>query len=421
MALPYTHRLITAIADKARKAGLELQNAPVKKIHRALLLMAKHISADKTAIQRENEKDLRAAQLKNMSPALLDRLTLSDKTIAAMILGLLEVAKLRSPIGREYDRRQRPNGLVITKIRVPIGVIAIIYESRPNVTVDAAAICLKSGNAVILRGGSESLYSNIALVKLFRAALREAGLPEDAVQVVPTADRSAVKHLLTLSEQIDLVIPRGGEGLIKMVAETSRIPVIKHYKGVCHVYVSARADMRKAIPIVVNAKVQRPSVCNAMETLLLDERLPVNYRKNIINALLEKNVILFGDPASRKLTPGMKKATIDDWKTEYLDLRLAVRTVSSVRQAIDHINRYGSHHTDAIVTESVKEAEIFIKEVDSSSVMVNASTRFADGGEYGMGCEIGISTDKLHARGPMGVDDLTTYKWVVRGNGQVRK
>lgn len=421
MSHPNTPRLITAIADKARKAGLKLQNASVKKIDQALLGMAERISAARISLQRENEKDLTAARLKNMSPALLDRLTLSDQTIAAMIRGLLEVAKLRSPLGREYDLRKRPNGLVISKIRVPIGVIAIIYESRPNVTVDAAAICLKSGNAVILRGGSESLYSNMTLVKLFRAVLKETGLPPDAVQVIPTADRSAVRHLLTLDKQIDLVIPRGGESLIKMVAETSLIPVIKHYKGVCHVYVSARADISKAIPIVVNAKVQRPSVCNAMETLLLDEQLPTSDRKNIINILLGKGVILFGDQASRTLTPDMKKATVDDWKAEYLDLRLAVRTVSGVHQAIDHINRYGSHHTDAIVTESVKEAETFIKGVDSSSVMVNASTRFADGGEYGMGCEIGISTDKLHARGPMGVDDLTTYKWVVRGNGQVRK
>jgi len=332
-----------------------------------------------------------------------------------------DVAALKSPLGMEYERRRRPNGLVISKVRVPIGVIAIIYESRPNVTVDAAAICLKSGNAVILRGGSESLNSNIALADLFRASLKESGLPADAIQVVPVVDRSAVRHLLTLDGQIDCVIPRGGESLIRMVAETSRIPVIKHYKGVCHVYVSDRADLRKAIPIVVNAKVQRPSVCNAMETLLLDEGLPLGSRKEIIGALLDKNVVLFGDPASRNLAPGMKIATVDDWKAEYLDLRCAVRTVNGVHQAIDHINRYGSHHTDAIVTESAEESDVFVKGVDSSSVMVNASTRFADGGEYGMGCEIGISTDKLHARGPMGVDELTTYKWIVRGSGQVRK
>ena len=421
MALLNTTRLVDAIAARARKAGLELQNAPVEKINRALLRMAKRLSAARLSIQEANKKDLLAARHKNMSPALLDRLTLSDKTIAAMVRGLLEIIELRSPLGMEYDRRQRPNGLMISKVRVPIGVIAIIYESRPNVTVDAAAICLKSGNAVILRGGSESLHSNIALAGLFRASLKESGLPADAIQVVPVIDRSAVRHLLTLDGQIDCVIPRGGEGLIRMVAETSRIPVIKHYKGVCHVYVAAGADLRKAIAIVVNAKVQRPSVCNAMETLLLDERLPLGSRIKIISALLDNDVVLFGDTASRKLASGMKKATVDDWKAEYLDLRLAVRTVSGVRQASDHINLYGSHHTDAIVTESAKEADSFVKGVDSSSVMVNASTRFADGGEYGMGCEIGISTDKLHARGPMGVDELTTYKWIVRGSGQVRK
>jgi glutamate-5-semialdehyde dehydrogenase len=420
MTMGNTTHLIDAIARKARKAGLELQNVPVAKINRALVRMAQRLSTATPVIRAANAKDLRAARQKNMSPALIDRLTLSDKTIAAMIRGLLEVAELKSPLGKEYDRRRRPNGLVISKVRVPIGVIAIIYESRPNVTVDAAAICLKSGNAVILRGGSEALHSNIALAGLFRASLKDAGLSVDAVQAVPTVDRSAVRHLLTLDGQIDCVIPRGGEGLIRMVAETSLIPVIKHYKGVCHVYVSAKADLNKAIPIVVNAKVQRPAVCNAMETLLLDERLSFVSRKNIIDALLQKNVALFGDPASRRLTQGMKKATVDDWKAEYLDLRLAVRTVRGVEQAIDHINTYGSHHTDAIITESSREAEAFLKGVDSSSVMVNASTRFSDGGEYGMGCEIGISTDKLHARGPMGVDDLTTYKWIVRGNGQIR-
>jgi glutamate-5-semialdehyde dehydrogenase len=421
MTIGNTTHLIDAIARKARKAGLELQNVPVAEINRALVRMAKRLSTATAAIRTANGKDLLAARQKNMSPALIDRLIISDKTIAAMIRGLLEVAELGSPLGKEYDRRRRPNGLVISKVRVPIGVIAIIYESRPNVTVDAAAICLKSGNAVILRGGSEALHSTIALAALFRASLKDSGLPVDAVQIIPTADRSAVRHLLTLDGQIDCVIPRGGEGLIRMVAETSLIPVIKHYKGVCHVYVSAKADLGKAIPIVVNAKVQRPAVCNAMETLLLDERLSFGSRKKIIDALLEKDVVLFGDPASRRLAQGMKKATVDDWKAEYLDLRLAVRTVTGAQQAIDHINTYGSHHTDAIITESAGEAATFVKGVDSSSVMVNASTRFSDGGEYGMGCEIGISTDKLHARGPMGIDDLTTYKWIVRGNGQVRQ
>jgi glutamate-5-semialdehyde dehydrogenase len=320
-----------------------------------------------------------------------------------------------------YEQRTRPNGLDIFKMRVPIGVVGIIYESRPNVTVDAAAICLKSHNAVILRGGSEAIHSNRALVELFGKALTSAGVPRNAVQLIPVIDRAAIDIMLKLDEQIDLIIPRGGEGLIRTVVENSHIPVIKHYKGVCHVYVSRYADMRKALPIVINAKVQRPGVCNAMETLLLDAKLKLSDRKQLVGALLENKVTLFGDPETRKLSPAIKKATIDDWKAEYLDLRLAVRTVGTLDAAIDHINTYGSHHTDAVITESKKEADWFVKSVDSASVMVNASTRFSDGGEYGMGCEIGISTDKLHARGPMGVEDLTTYKWIVRGNGQIRQ
>ena len=411
---------VDKIARNGRKASLALQSASLTDINRALLLMAKKLAASGTAIKKENAKDIAAARLKKLSPAMIDRLTISDKTLVSIIRGLTEVAGLSSPVGKEYDLRVRPNGLEIYKLRVPIGVVCIIYESRPNVTVDAAAICLKSGNAVILRGGSEALHSNLALVKLFRSSCLEAGLPGDAIQAIPVTDREAIDHLLKLDQEIDLVIPRGGEGLIRMVAEKSLIPVIKHYKGVCHVYVSAEADMKKAVPIVVNAKVQRPGVCNAMETLLLDAALSAAKKKMIIEALLQNGVILFGDPATRALSTAIKKATIDDWKAEYLDLRLAVRTVANLEAAIDHINTYGSHHTDSIITESAKKAGRFLREVDSSSVMVNASTRFSDGGEYGMGCEIGISTDKLHARGPMGIDDLTTYKWIVKGSGQVR-
>jgi glutamate-5-semialdehyde dehydrogenase len=412
--------LVLGIARKARSAGLKLQNIPQQAITDALLAMAELIDAERKALSLANAKDLAAARKAGMAPAMIDRLTLSEKTVASMIRGLREVAALKSPIGREYDARVRPNGLAISKLRVPIGVVGIIYESRPNVTVDAAAICLKSHNAVILRGGSEALHSNLALVKLFGKALDRAGVPKDAIQAIPVTDRKAIEKLLVLDELVDLVIPRGGEGLIRMVVEKSHIPVIKHYKGVCHVYVSSRADMGKALPIVINAKVQRPGVCNAMETLLLDGALPFADRKSIIGALLEKRVTLFGDPETKKLSSAIKRATVDDWKAEYLDLRLAVRTVKSLREAIDHINEYGSHHTESIVTESREEADLFLKEVDSSSVMVNASTRFSDGGEYGMGCEIGISTDKLHARGPMGIEDLTTYKWIVRGKGQIR-
>jgi glutamate-5-semialdehyde dehydrogenase len=420
MSVKNINHLVLGIARGARKAALALQNTPPSAINNALETMAALLETEKAALVRANARDLSAARKCGMSPSMIDRLTLSDTTLAALSSGLREAAGLPSPVGREYDRRERPNGLTICKMRVPIGVVGIIYESRPNVTVDAAAICLKSHNAVILRGGSEAFHSNRALVKLFSVALKQAGLPAAAVQFIPTTDRKAVERMLVLDEYVDLVIPRGGEGLIRMVVKQSTIPVIKHYKGVCHVYVSATADMRKALPIVVNAKVQRPAVCNAMETLLLDAKIPLSDRTSIIAALLEKDVVLFGDPATRKLSPAVKKAAVDDWKAEYLDLRLAVKTVDGVQQAIDHINRYGSHHTDSIVTESVEEADRFLKEVDSSSVMVNASTRFSDGGEYGMGCEIGISTDKLHARGPMGIEDLTTYKWIVRGNGQIR-
>ena len=329
-----------------------------------------------------------------------------------MINGLNEVAQLKSPVGTHFDERIRPNGTRIYKMRVPIGVVGIIYESRPNVTIDAAAICLKSHNAVILRGGSEAIHSNMALASLFSKAILQAGLPQKAVQIISTTNREAIELLLTKNDYIDLIIPRGGEGLIRMVTEKSHIPVIKHYNGICHIYVAADADMKKAVPVIINSKVQRPGTCNAIETLLLDVNLPQQSKLLIIEQLLDKGVTLFADPQTTKLSASIKEATEESWRTEYLDLRLSVRTVDGLQQAIDHINTYGSHHTDSILTESKQNAEIFLKMVDSASVMVNASTRLADGGEYGMGCEIGISTEKLHARGPMGVEDLTTYKWI---------
>jgi len=413
-------KAVVQIAQRARKASYQLQGTTEKKINATLLAMAKLIESESGLLQRENLRDLVAARKKGLSAAMIDRLTLSDKTISAMVSGLREVAALPSPVGTEFDHRVRPNGLSICKVRVPIGVVGIIYESRPNVTVDAAAICLKSQNAVILRGGSEAFYSNCALAALFEKAAAKAGLPGYAVQIIPTTDRKAIEQLLVQDEFIDLVIPRGGESLIRMVVEKSHIPVIKHYKGVCHVYIAPSADIDKAIAIAVNAKVQRPGVCNAMETLILDVGLTLKKRKAIIDALHQNGVVLYGDTESRKLSPKIKRATVEDWKAEYLDLRLAVKTAKNIDDAIEHINKYGSHHTDAIVTGSKKEAALFIRQVDSSSVMVNASTRFSDGGEYGLGCEIGISTDKLHARGPMGVNDLTTYKWIVCGSGQTR-
>ncbi|MFP4164705.1 MAG: glutamate-5-semialdehyde dehydrogenase [Chitinispirillaceae bacterium] len=413
-------QMISDIASRARKTSLLLQSETEEKINKALLIMADLLKSQKETLQKENEKDLEAGRQKGLSSAMLDRLTLSDKTINSMIKGVKEVAAIPNPVGKKFDERVRPNGLDIYKMKVPIGVIGIIYESRPNVTVDAAAICLKSQNAVILRGGSEAFHSNTALCALFTSAIEQAGLPAGALQLIPTTDRAAVELMLSKDEQIDLVIPRGGEGLIRMVVDKSRIPVIKHYKGVCHVFISAQADMEKAVSIAVNAKVQRPGVCNAMETLLLDEALDQEKRKAVINALLENGVTLFGDEETRRLSDKVQEAKEEDWTEEYLDLRLAVRTVKGIDEAIDHINTYSSRHTESIVTESGKEAARFLREVDSSSVMVNASTRFSDGGEYGMGCEIGISTDKLHSRGPMGVEDLTTYKWIVEGTGQIR-
>ncbi len=413
-------KTIDTIAANARKAAAALADAPTQRINSCILTMAAMLDAHRRALQKANEIDLIAAKKTTMPSAMIERLTLSDKTIASMIKGLREVSRLACPVGTIYDRRRRPNGLDIYKVKVPIGVIGIIYESRPNVTVDAAVLCVKAKNAVILRGGSEAFNTNKALAALLSKAFSAASLPKHAVQIIPTTDRSAIDLLLKKSDDIDLIIPRGGESLIRTVAEKSYIPVIKHFKGVCHVYISKHADINTAIAIAVNAKVQRPSVCNAMETLLLDKGLGDNKITRIIDALRKNNVVLYGDGAVKKLFPDVKRATADDWYAEYLDLRLAIRVVDGVDAAIDHINTYGSRHTDAIVTAARSEADLFVRRVDSSSVMVNASTRFSDGGEYGLGCEIGISTDKLHARGPMGIEELTTYKWVVRGNGQLR-
>lgn len=408
------------MAQRARAAGRLLVDAHQDDINTCLKIMAALLDERKAALMAANRKDVALAKKNNLAAPMIERLTITDKVLESMKRGLVEVAALSTPVGQSFEKRTRPNGLEVYKMRVPIGVIAIIYESRPNVTVDAASLCLKSCNSVILRGGSESFYTNQALAAVLSLACKRAGLPRFAVQVVPTTDRKAVDILLRQEDTIDLVIPRGGESLIRAVVEKSRIPVIKHYKGVCHVFVSRKANLNIAIPIVVNAKISRPSVCNAMETLLLDAALADASKRRILEALTEKGVALFGDVATRKLIPGVKRATEDDWRTEYLDLRLAVRVVAGAKEAIDHINTFGSHHTDSIVTESEQEARLFLRLVDSASVMVNASTRFSDGGEYGLGAEIGISTDKLHARGPMGVADLTTYKWVVLGKGQIR-
>jgi glutamate-5-semialdehyde dehydrogenase len=348
---------------------------------------------------------------------MLDRLTLTDKRISEMAKGVCEVAALPDPVGTTISEWTRPNGIRIRKVRVPIGVILIIYESRPNVTADAACLCFKTGNAVILRGGSEAIHSNLAIA----VAMNVPGLPPNSITVVPTTDRAAIDELLELDDLINLCIPRGGEGLIRAVAEKSRIPVIKHYKGVCHVYVDREADFDMAEKIVINAKCQRPGVCNAIETLLIDEKIADKFLPRIAKALTENKVELRGDDRTRQLVSNAKPATEDDWYAEYLDLILAVRVVQGVDAAIDHITKYGSAHSDAIVTGNKTTAEKFLREVDSSSVFWNASTRLADGGQYGFGAEIGISTDKIHARGPMGLEELTSYKFVVVGDGQVRE
>ncbi len=411
---------IKKIAADAKAAAhpLSLLSSQIK--NAALKEMAKAVRKNSALILAENAKDLAAARQKGIAPALLGRLELNDKKIEGIAASLENIAGLADPVGRVLWTRKRPNGLVIKKTAVPLGVILIIYESRPNVTADCMALCLKSGNSVILKGGSEAAHSNRAIFDVLRKAAVKKGIPAAAFGLVPAGDRELVKSLLGLSELIDLVIPRGGESLIREVAATSKIPVIKHYKGVCHVYVDKEADLKKAAAIVVNAKTQNPGVCNAMETLLVHDKIAPKFLPLIASELQAKKVTLRGDEKTRKFIPDAEKATEDDWHAEYLDLVLAVKVVKDVREAADHIQKYGSHHSDAIVTQNKKNAEFFSGSVDSACVFVNASTRFNDGGEFGMGAEMGISTDKLHARGPMGLEELTSYKYVVTGTGQVR-
>lgn len=413
-------KIIQDMALKARKASRKTAAAGTAVKNRALELLAEHLASGRDAIQKENLKDVEAARARGLSVAMVDRLTLSDKVMDAMIQGVREVAQLPDPVGTMGDVRLRPSGIQVGKMRIPLGVIAMIYESRPNVTVDAAALCLKAGNAVILRGGSEAFHSNMALAKTVQAALEGAGLPAEAVQVLPMTDREALPFLLQQEESIDLVIPRGGEGLIRFVTENSRIPVLKHYKGVCHIYVDVDADMEKALAIILNAKCQRPGVCNALETLLVHEKIADSFLPMVAEALEGAGVLLRGCPRTCTLVKNTEPATEGDWPAEYLDLILAVKVVDSLDDAMDHISLYNSGHTESIITENWSRAWRFIREVDASAVMVNASTRFNDGGELGLGAEIGISTSKLHAYGPMGLVELTTEKFVVFGDGQVR-
>lgn len=413
--------MVNTIAAQAKKAAREIAALTPDVKNKVLLGMAEVLLSQKEIIQQENRKDLDAGLEKGLSPAMLDRLKLSDKVIGSMVKGLREIAALADPVGEITEMNKRPNGLLVGRMRIPLGVIGMIYESRPNVTVDSAALCLKAGNAIILRGGSEALHSNLVLAKLFQEALISAGVSPHAVQVIPTTDREAVNRMLLLDEQIDLIIPRGGESLIRFVAENSRIPVLKHYKGVCHVFVDESADFEMANSIIFNAKVQRPGVCNSLETVLVHNAIAADFLPLMGKRLQEAGVQLVGCPKTCTILTGCKVATEEDWQTEYLDLILSVRVVDGLDAALDHIAQYASLHTESIITNSYQNAQRFIREVDSSSVMVNASTRFSDGGEYGLGAEIGISTTKLHAYGPMGLKELTTQKFIVYGEGHIRE
>lgn len=412
---------ILQITRAAKAAAREAANLRTPQKDAVLKRAAEHLIASQPRILEENQKDLGAAEAKGLSKAMLDRLTLNEKRVAEMAQGLREIVDLPDPVGQVVKGWTRPNGLRVEKVRIPLGVIAIIYESRPNVTVDAAGLCLKSGNVVVLRGGSEAIHSNRILGEILRESLQSSGVNPDLVQVVPTTDREALKVLLEQDREVDLVIPRGGEGLMKLLREISKIPVIKHDKGVCHIFVDYNADLDRAEKIVLNAKVQRPGVCNALETLLVDRKAAHAFLPRMAAELQRMGVELRGDPATRAIVPQVAAATEADWDAEYLDLILAVKVVEGLDEALAHIERHGSLHTESILTNDEAHAERFLREVNASAVLVNASTRFNDGGQLGLGAEIGISTTKLHAFGPMGLEELTTQKYVVRGDGQVRE
>ncbi len=412
--------LVNRLGQQARQASRVLMIASDQEKAHALRSMANQLESQKEWLQSENQKDLEAARRNQLQPALLDRLTLSDKALQTMIAGLRQIADMPDPVGSQTATVTRPNGMRVSQMRVPLGVIGIIYESRPNVTIDAAALCLKSGNATILRGGSEAFHSNRALGQIIQAGLKEAGLPEQAVQVVDTTDRAAVGQLITLTDYVDVIIPRGGKGLIARLAAESKVPLLKHLDGNCHVYIDRAADPDKAHDIAVNAKTYRYGVCGAMETLLVHDDIAPTVLPRIADTLIAKGVELRGCDKTRALIPAASTATEEDWQTEYLGPILAIRIVATIDEAMDHIARYSSGHTEAIVTEHIGAATQFQRYVDSSSVYVNLPTCFADGFEYGLGAEIGISTNRMHARGPVGLEGLTTLKWVLTGDGQLR-
>ncbi len=410
-----------SVGRAARAASREMAKADTRAKNDALLTMAQAVERDSARLLDANRKDVEAARTRGLEAAMLDRLTLTPKSVASMAEGLRQIAALPDPVGEISGLNYRPTGIQVGRMRVPLGVIGIIYEARPNVTADAAGLCLKSGNAAILRGGSEAIHSNQAIGACVHAGLRKSLLPETAVQVIETTDRAAVGELITMKDYVDIIVPRGGKGLIERISSESRIPVLKHLDGVCHVYIDDRADIDKAIRIADNAKTQRYGTCNTMETLLVHKNIAAAVLPALAKIYSDKGVELRGDQQARTLVSQMKPATEEDWYTEYLAPILAVRVVDDLDHAIEHIAVYGSQHTDAIVTEDITRARRFLREVDSSSVLVNASTRFADGFEFGLGAEIGISTDKLHARGPVGLEGLTSLKFIVLGDGHVRE
>jgi glutamate-5-semialdehyde dehydrogenase len=412
-------QLMQKLGQQARAASRIMAAADTRIKNAALLATIDAINASRQLLIAENRKDMDAGRAKGLDAAMLDRLELTPKRIDAMVEGLRQVADLADPIGEIGEMRYMPSGIQVGRMRVPLGVIGIIYESRPNVTVEAASLCLKSGNATILRGGSEAIHSNTAIAACITRGLAQAGLPETAVQVVNTTDRAAVSELITMPEYVDVIVPRGGKGLIERISKEAKVPVIKHLDGICHVYIDAGADATKAFDIAMNAKTHRYGVCNAMETLLVAESAKEVLHR-LAAAYAEAGVELRGCEQTRKILPGINSATEADWSTEYLAPILAIKIVSGLDEAIAHINKYGSQHTDAIVTENYARGRRFLREVDSSSVMINASPRFADGFEYGLGAEIGISTDKIHARGPVGLEGLTSRKYIVLGDGHVR-
>lgn len=407
------------IAQQAKKAALQLQTATTVQKNQALLLMAEQLLSQQQQILSANQRDLAQAQQQNLSKALLDRLLLNEPRIQAMAEGLRTIANLPDPVGEIIEQSTRPNGLFIQKVRVPIGVIAIIYEARPNVTVDVAGLCLKTSNAAILRGGREAMHSNRALANCLLSALNQTDLPKHSIQLITSTEHEDVQQLVQLPEYVDLVIPRGGERLINAIMQTSYVPVIKHYKGLCHTYVDAEADLNMALAICENAKCQRPGVCNAMETLLVHEKIAADFLPQLAAVMQQRHVELRGDRQTQAIIP-VNPANEQDWDSEYLELILAIKIVNSVTEAVEHINEHGSHHSDAIISNDPAAQQQFLANVDSATVYVNASTRFTDGAEFGLGAEIGISTDKLHARGPMGLKELTTYKYLIHGSGQIR-